>query len=255
MTTKTLKQQTNKEFYGYFKDNLKSKVDAYFDSKNLVFVSYQPVKLTLLPGHVSDQTKSIFRELTYVEVLEENYKVNKRYNYSNYIGGYHSHLICNADVFEKIKDKYNLKNIVFKYVYDIEGLVIYLSKQAFRNRILPTLHIKKTPGTDIANVLKETKGKTKRNISSIKQQPLIESPYSETKDKKKKQKINKVTKRLKYIAKTKNLIKRSNKLYKTIKPSIKRFYITYLPGSSYIDSALNRILKTSYLLIKKLCFK
>ncbi len=138
------KEQTPSEFNEHFKDVLECYVKKLFKPKDiLLFVTYQPHSLEFDPNAVLDVTKHFFGSYPFVEVLEQTFKTSNRYNYSNYIDGYHSHLIIKESDYDLVKDQLKDLDIVTKVIYDLEGLIKrYLSKQAgiFNDRKDPIIN-------------------------------------------------------------------------------------------------------------------
>jgi hypothetical protein len=157
-----VRKQTEQEYYGYSKDVLGSLIRSTFNmTDELVFITYQPAKQQLDHKQVTEQTYQLFGQIKYVEVIEQTFKVSKIYNSGAYIDSYHSHLIAKASDYNAIKNKLDGLGIVTKFVYDIEGLKQYLTKQAGNNynRILPTQNIpiavKETISETITSAVKE----------------------------------------------------------------------------------------------------
>lgn len=108
-----------------------------------MFVTYTPCELTLNYKEVSDKTAELFNQFKYIEVLEQNFQTNKVYNYSEYIDGFHSHILIRESDYKLIKSKLKNYDIVAKLAYDLNNLInVYLRKQAgaTNNRLLPTKH-------------------------------------------------------------------------------------------------------------------
>ncbi len=147
MTGLNGKELTSNEFNGYCKDVLKVLMKNTFSPEDeLLFVTYQPQKLTLTANEVREYTNKLFYRYKYVEVIEQTFKSKKglRYNYGAYINGYHSHLLIKKSDYNKIKEHLEGINIVDKVIYDLDGLTErYLVKQAgiTYNRLLPTNNI------------------------------------------------------------------------------------------------------------------
>lgn len=96
----------------------------------MVFVTYQPDTLTLTFDEVAEHTREMYGKFKYIEVIEQTFKVSKRYNTAGYIDGYHSHIIMLKSDYLLVSDKYNSLDIKAKRVYYMDGLIEYLSKQA-----------------------------------------------------------------------------------------------------------------------------
>ena len=147
MTGLNGKKLTSIEFNGYCKDVLKVLMKNTFSPEDeLLFVTYQPQKLTLTANEVKEYTYKLFYRYKYVEVIEQTFKSKKglRYNYGAYINGYHSHVLIKKSDYYKIKENLEGFNFVDKVVYDLDGLTErYLVKQAgiTYNRLLPTNNI------------------------------------------------------------------------------------------------------------------
>lgn len=131
------KQQTDTEFYTYFQDVLASQIKKTCKSTDLVFLTLQPQQLYLNSKTLSEHTATLFNKMNYVEVREQNFKVSKRYDVSDYIDGWHSHLILEETDYEKRKGALVGYDIKVKPIYDLPRLIMYLAKQAVRNRLLP----------------------------------------------------------------------------------------------------------------------
>src|ERR1700756_499190 len=138
-------KQTDSEYHEYFKDILRCTIKKVFNKNDrMLFVTYQPIELTLDSKEVAEQTNRMLNEFKYIEVLEQTYSVRRIYNDSGYIDGYHSHILIKESDFDTVKSKLQGFDIVEKVVYDIERLTErYLSKQAGMSyiRILPTCNI------------------------------------------------------------------------------------------------------------------
>ncbi len=165
--------QSPQEFREYFTDILNSYVRTTFDKDEvLIFVTYTPYELTLNHKEVSDKTAELFKGCKYVEVLEQNFKTSKRYNYSEYIDGFHSHLIMRASDFKLVQSKLKSYNIVGKVIYDFDNLInVYLRKQAgaTRNRLFPIKHIPLDEVEPVSSLQHEmpTEAISERFISTI----------------------------------------------------------------------------------------
>jgi hypothetical protein len=127
----TKKPQTAREYNGRFSDLLNSYVNRVFKPDDvLLFVTYQPNDLTFDPNEVSKVTKHYFGDYAYVEVLEQTFKTSNRYNYSNYIDGYHSHFFIKLCDYKLVENQLKYLDIKPKIVYDRIGLIErYLIKQ------------------------------------------------------------------------------------------------------------------------------
>lgn len=124
------------------KDYLYSYISALFGKEqNLYFVSLQPKHETCVtPQQIQKQTREIFSEVNFVAVYETtNRKKKKNLRYEKDVN-WHSHLIMTESDFKKMKNKFSGKDIVGKFVYYLEGLVNYLSKQADETKLLPEKH-------------------------------------------------------------------------------------------------------------------
>jgi hypothetical protein len=152
--------QSPQEFREYFTDVFNSHVRTTFDKDDvLMFITYTPCELTLNHKEVSDKTAELFNGFKYIEVLEQNFKTNKVYNYSEYIDGFHSHILIRESDYKLIKSKLKNYDILAKLVYDLNNLInVYLRKQAgaTNNRLLPTKHIPLPESEPISNRSEKT---------------------------------------------------------------------------------------------------
>lgn len=146
---KKLTELTPKEYYNYFNDCLTSLISRTFSNdKALVFLSYQPTEHTLDPAHVMEDTNVLFHQNRYIEVIERTFKTSRLYNDGGYTDGFHSHIIMTEAEYNIIKDQISDLDIVAKLVYNLNGLINYLSKQAGTtyHRLLPKRNIPIGPG-------------------------------------------------------------------------------------------------------------
>ncbi len=140
------KALTNSEYRGVFQDRFNRIVRNTFEVNDvLLFVTYQPKKLTLDYHEVTGHTHQLLKTFPYLEVLEQNFKYNNLYNYGEYVDGYHSHIIIKEGDYHRLSEQQlDGIDIVAKVVWDLERLINeYLSKQAGQtyHRLLPESHI------------------------------------------------------------------------------------------------------------------
>ncbi|HRG57492.1 MAG TPA: hypothetical protein PK323_00960 [Bacteroidia bacterium] len=158
----TKKPQTAREYNGHFSDLLNSFINRVFKPDDvLLFVTYQPNNLTFDPNEVSKVTKHFFGDYAYVEVLEQTFKKSNRYNYSNYIDGYHSHFFIKQSDYKLVENQLKDLDIQAKIVYDRFGLTErYLIKQkgltGDRDEPIINIPIVKEQATEKGNIIKES---------------------------------------------------------------------------------------------------
>ncbi len=138
----------NKQYCEYFKDVLRCDIKRYLRTEDLYFVTFQPNGLILNLDEIKSQTKLLFGSANYVEIIEQTFKVSNRYNTANYIDGWHSHLIMSKKEFSLMKESLKGFDIVGKDVYDLNGLVNYLTKQFVRTKTMPFVNVTKAPNHD-----------------------------------------------------------------------------------------------------------
>jgi len=136
---------TAKEYFNYYGDCFGALLRKAFNKKEiLVFLSYQPEKITSDYNQVKADTKLLFAKYTYVETIERNFVRRRMYNDGDYADGFHSHLIMRESDYLKIeKELTGVINIDGRVVYDLEELTEkYLAKQTIDMypRLLPTLN-------------------------------------------------------------------------------------------------------------------
>lgn len=134
--------QTESEYFWSFGERLLSMVRKAFPARRLYFVTFQPVKgICLSAAEVERSTAELFGQIPFIMVSEQTFKVSRFSNSADYTENWHSHLIIDEAGVNSLPDDLDqFHDVVIKPVFDLSGLVGYLSKQGAKNRRPPLQH-------------------------------------------------------------------------------------------------------------------